>query len=783
MNGPRIGSPILVTVSALLLLLMLPEIQTASAGTTRAPGEDLYFEVSFQIKDPMDYTVTADMEVATMMVGADLLSADDLRTLYSTEPDETVQAIEDEMMERVRARVLDAVEGATVTVKKLTIDSPSLEGSQIGSGEPVTGNANLSVRIDPAQFIPASYLSGVDQSRLTYLVSGLVQMGFSVSETYKFTAEPGESFIYRIPSHIYPLGGHSVDLVIEVPGQAVPAQEHVISIAGGSEPAIEMHTFRIRAARPITIGEEAVKGTITADLKDLSSASITATADIRSVELAGTGIAGELPSGVQAPAFLRSGAIRYLALEGALDDEDLDVFKAEISEEAKDMVEDALNSHVTVDVVLDLSLGSLDMPTDDDELNGALSSETPIKLTLDTKADASLNITEGYDPDDVLNLIHGGVVLKHEFDRIDDDRFETRIVLPDHLMLTGKVPLGNVSGRRMYAMPWGLTGIGSDKTPTLTGESVRVTGDVHMDDLRSVYLMDAVIDATADLRMELGWIEYDQAITGTDETIDYEVDYLTSDIIRLILKMGIAKESDLKEKISDSISDFLSGAISDEGIEIVFEAGTLDATDLGEIDGSEPIVARISVESEVDPVNPETGPGGMAASKAYIPRHFDPLLPVRKYQKTVPLGDCSDWDLSLNISFPTGCGVKGWMGKEGSEHESVLETVVQDGCPTLIVRSPPGEHEALYLEISGGLYMAFDNVTVCFFMTWAILAIFLLLVLISITKRIVKRARRNKTVKPKVKEEDLDPNDLWGEKKGKGPDRIKGGAVKGRKGR
>jgi hypothetical protein len=419
-------------------------------------------------------------------------------------------------------------------------------------------------------------------------------------------------------------------------------------------------------------------------------------------------------------------------------------------------------------------MGSLDPPTSGAALNSILSSSIPLDLDITSNGEVELNMTQGYDPSDVLSLLHGGLVLQHEFDRVQDDRFETHIVLPEGLFLEGKDPVAPpVSGRSTYLLPWGLIGIGSDKAPIMPGENVRLTGVVRMEDLRSVYLIDSVIAASADLELELGWIEYDPSLVGTDIDIDYRVDHLSADMIRLLLKMGIAEESDIKERISRSIERFLDDSIGTDEITIGFQEGTLSADDLGEIDGTDPLLIDVHVESTIDAADPNSGSEQrFAASRAYIPFHMDPILPVKRYEKTVPLSDCERWNLSINITFPTGAGVKGWLGREGAEHGTALPVIVVDGVPTMVMKSSPGEAEALYLEISGGPYLAFDNVVVCFFGTWTFLAVIVLLVLVSVIKRIVKRARNWKVVKPKVGDSDLDPNDVWsgsGKVKGRPP--------------
>jgi hypothetical protein len=93
-----------------------------------------------------------------------------------------------------------------------------------------------------------------------------------------------------------------------------------------------------------------------------------------------------------------------------------------------------------------------------------------------------------------------------------------------------------------------------------------------------------------------------------------------------------------------------------------------------------------------------------------------------------------------DIRLPTGLSVKGWLGN-GSDHRyKELETVIEDGYPTLKVVRLNGEGDHILIALEFGLYLPINNITCCF--VSAVLPPLLMFLLITI--KIIKKARKKK---------------------------------------
>jgi uncharacterized membrane protein len=129
---------------------------------------------------------------------------------------------------------------------------------------------------------------------------------------------------------------------------------------------------------------------------------------------------------------------------------------------------------------------------------------------------------------------------------------------------------------------------------------------------------------------------------------------------------------------------------------------------------------------------------------SFLPYHTDPLIPVRTVQRTLHLGEAMEWNLNLSIRFPSGTGVKAWLGNGSNDYQKKLETGVEDGYPTIYLGPEAGRGDHIYLEMEFGTYFAVNNITVCFASIWIVLLIILLMITLTIVKRIRKKVKKGK---------------------------------------
>jgi len=165
--------------------------------------------------------------------------------------------------------------------------------------------------------------------------------------------------------------------------------------------------------------------------------------------------------------------------------------------------------------------------------------------------------------------------------------------------------------------------------------------------------------------------------------------------------------------------------------------------DIENVNGEVPIMIDISASGTTAPL---TGSGSSEYQRGpemrFLPPHLDPLIPVRKVTKTIDTSEIRQWENHLNVRFPSGSGVRAWLGDGGDDKVSELDVKVINGYPTLVVDPEDGTGDHITLELTVGPYFAFNNVTACFFSTMGAFVLILLLIVLLIIRGIVRRKRK-----------------------------------------
>lgn len=768
------GSGVLIMAAILLSGMLTIPLDVSRAASTRGVGEDIMIEAVFQLIDPLTTVVEASFDIYSIIFDGVPLDADEIRAAYSDDPEGVTDSITSEMGSRINERLETAIDGADFHLTGWWIDPETFDNGTAGQGTPVSGTVDFRGDIPPEELIPESYLSEIGPGRMPFVMGALFKSGFTYSRSYTFSAGPGERIKYVLPSSYDLLGDGAVVLINEQLGQPIPPEGHIISLSGGAGTEVERYSFRVRAAVTVVPIEERIGGAVTLDMPRLDSVSVRSSVNIHSVSASKTSMLDDIPPGMDHPTYIGAGAIRCLALEGLIDEKDLEGAVDELVTDAADDLSRAMDAEIYLEARLDMGVSGEDPPQSGSDLVSLIGSDRSIILHMDTVSYARSNITKGYDPQDVMGLLNGGLIIRPEFDRAVDDRYEVRIVLPKGLLIRGRDPLENVGDRRTYVLPYGAAEIMSERAPQLNGSHVSLSGSMDMSVIRSVYLVDATVQLRADLELLIGHVGIDISDIEIDLDMDIELEHLSADLARLMVKMGVLSRFSFEDRIRDDLHTFLSDMVPNkEDVRVEFIDDTLDFDgDFENVDGQHPLRLNITVRANTDLIDPALG-GGNSLKAGFLPYHMDPVVPMRSYKRSIPLGEASEWDLDISIYFPSGVGVRGNLGMGSNHYHKELETHVEDGIPTLMLICHPDEGDHIYLEMDGGGYFAYNNVSVCFFSVGLLLSLILLFMLVKIGKAVSKKVKAKRTVEPKVKEGDLDPNKVL-----EGPDGIDNGGTK-----
>ncbi len=738
---------ILITISITGILFTSGDVSGSGDADleTRAEGtEDLVIDIALQFNGPTRFDISVHIDINSLTINGNTTSSDDLRSLYELDPDGISDDINREVNDRVDGIMNSSFEGDTLTTTSSVLDTASLENTTENMGRPIVYELALSGETPISDFLPLDRTSDLEGDEPDDVISALFCSGFTYTRNVNLRAQLGQMVTYRIPSSYDPYGDGSVEIVIINTMSTDDNGDYVIKINATSGDAQDWFLMEMTGGSRIRPDFENIDGTLDVDWFRLDTVSLDADINVLAINTGETAISNMMPDTIRAPNFIGSGLIRYLRSVGVVKDEDIQEKRSEISDEVELEVEDALElEDVPCSTTVEWNIDGLTSPGDGAALLEILGSTTPLQFSCTSDDDLALDILDGYGLNEVMGLLNGGLRIKRNYTVDDEGDYSIRILLPEHLELVGETPLEGVGGRLRYTLLSGTREIGSDLAPEYTGDDVALNSFVDLSGFTSHYVADSSMDFYAETSILIDHIRFDSDKYEVNTSLDFKLDYLSADIIRLLIDMDIVDRDQIEEELEKQ-HDEIMGDLSDNTdikSSLVFEEGTLDFDgDHENMNGENRITITLTLDGEVDAASLISGGSTSGMQGRILPFHFDPILPVRTIERTFDFGEEDTWDLYLDIRLPTGLSVKGWLGN-GSDHRyKELETVVENGYPTLKVVRENGEGDHILIAIEFGLYLPINNVTCCF--VSAVLPVVLMFLLISV--KVIKKARKKR---------------------------------------
>ncbi len=738
---------ILLSISITGILFAMGDVSGSRDGDveTRAEGpEDLVIDIALQFNGPTSFEISVHIDINSLIINGNTTSSDELRTLYDLDSSGISQAIDQEVNDRVDEILGSSFEGDALTTTSSVLDTTSLENSTENIGLPVVFELSLSGNTPIDSFLPLDRTSELEGDQQDDIISALFCSGFTYSRNVNLRARLGQVVTYRIPSSYDPYGDGSVEIVIVNTMSTDGNGDYVIEIDATSGDAQSWFLMEITGGTRIRPDRENIDGTLDINWFQLDTVSLEADISVISISTVETAIPDMMPETIRSPNFIGSGLIRYLKSMGVVRNEDIEDKRAEISNEVELEVESALELvDAPCSTTVQWNIDGLTSPEDGADLLEILGSNTPLQFSCTSDDDLPLDILGGYELEDVMGLLNGGLRIMRTYTLDDGGDYSFRILLPEHLKLVGEPPLEDVGGRLRYNLLSGTKEVGSDLAPEYTSDHVTLNSFVDLSGFTSHYVADASMEFYAETSILIDHLLFDSSKYEINTSLEFKLDYLSADMIRLLIDMGIVDRDQIEEEMEKQ-HDEIMGDLSDNTeikSSLVFEEGTLDFDgDYENMTGENEITITLTLGGEVDAESLISGGSTASMQNRILPFHFDPILPVRTIERTFHFGEEDMWDLYLDIRLPTGLSVKGWLGN-GSDHKyRELETVIEDGYPTLKVVRLNGEGDHVLIALEFGLYLPINNITCCF--VSAVLPALLMFLLISV--KIIKKARKNK---------------------------------------
>lgn len=729
-----------IGVISILLLSSFVLIEDRADAAPPGTRESIWITIDIDFLSILDYDISAYLEVYSIDIEGEIYNTTDLRDLYTSEPVNLTENLDEELLSRTMNLTEETLEGDELSIVSNELDLSSLSNT-LTEDDPVLYTVKIRGRSNSSRFLSGEMMDDIDEDRMEEIVSGLLLSGFHFSRTVNLKAGTNKRVTYLFPDEIDPLGDGGLTISLSSSEYSPVDGEYRILVDGEQGTLARTFPFKLVHDDPVLFLEEAISGSIELDWFQLDTIDMEGSAVISSVDINERGFLDDLPGSMVAPDFLGSGTILWAFSEGLLDDGEI----AEIEEDISYEVEDGLSGtfdgqEPNITTVFDSQKIPETVPASSTELMSLISGSHTMIVDFSLDEQVELDVLEGYELEDVMDLLHGGLVIRRDMSSLSDDRFDVDLMAPVNLMIIGEEAVSTDSGRRSYDYSGGLKEIASDMAPDLLQEKVTINSRIDLTEVSSTYVSDLEMTLSSESTIDISVIEYDPSDFELDTDLDYRIDHLSSDMIRLLLKMGIAEETDITSDIEERVVDLLSGMINEEDLEIsvLIDPETKVFTRDGSMDGELPISINIHAGGKADPLGSTTG----SMSAEFIPFHMDPIIPIRTIEKNIDIGSISRWDPVIEVHFPSGAGIRAWIGNDSVEKVSELEVRIEDGHPVLILDETTPEGDVILLELEVGPYFGFNHVTICFFSFWGVFGFFLLLFIILIIRAVVKRKKK-----------------------------------------
>ena len=765
------------TITMLIILVACVPVlnlgsENAIGTPTRAPGEEMTINVTIAFDGPLAMDVTVEVQVHSIVIDSSLTTADDIRDMYTHDPGISSQ-IEEILRSRAINLTMNTFQGDDFEVISGQFTEDSLDENISTPGEPVIYTMKVDGATEITRFLDEEKADLLEEGRENVFISSLFMSGFVFQRTISLIALEGEVINYRIPTSMDPIGDAVIELDIRSYSADVEDGHYLVNVDGSLAYAESYFTFEILESDPISAVEESIEGDILVDWNTLYTVGIDGDARIGSISTSRSDLLSSAPLSMTVPPFIPASLIRYSHLEGILTDADIDGISDQLVNEVENTLREAL-SDPDVQGVVDIETGieGLLKPGSGSELLALLSSDEPISATIGVLEDSTLDILKDYEVEDVMGLLNGGLRIYHDLDPINDDRFTIQLKVPPHIMIMGDTQKGIDGDRRIYDHSYGRKLIGSDMAKEITRESLSISGTIDISQVRSMYVLDIEIDIEADITFGLGAMAFDSEDVDLITDLEYELDYLSSDMIRLLMDMGMVDHKEIEDKIEKDLSESMEDLLPDDDdsftIDLVDDTLVFDG-DLENMTGDDKIELKIVISGTLTPKEAFEDDGEEGSENAILPFHIDPILPVRRFERSIALDKAENWDIDLKISIPSGIGLKAWLGKGGNSKVKELDVDTSEGYPTIHLDIRPGEADHVLIQLEVGSFLLINNIGACFgccVIGLVILLLILLLIILKIARK--KKAKKDKKENKKGKD-----------RKGNGDENIEHGEEKG----
>ncbi|MFW3146462.1 MAG: hypothetical protein ACMUIE_06590 [Thermoplasmatota archaeon] len=746
MNSPLLSR----TAGAVLLIIVvlgsLSPMLIVSPAEGAPPGaqERIWIAARAEFDDLLNYRINVTMQIFTVNLNGTMKNATDLRSMYQTDKEQILSSLDGELRGRTLDLITNSMGGDAISIASSSFDHSTFSISA-DEGDPVVQYSELTGKMDLSQIMDEETISSISQERYAYVASGLLIGGFHFSRTLTLRADPGQRVRYVFPTAIDAVGDGAVSLVLHSSGFDDKGGYYEVVVDSELGEFSRTFPFRVLCEEASIPSEESVEGGFTLDWYQLDKVDLTGNVHVESVQLSDVDRLQGLPGSMTPPNFVGSGFMGWAIAEGLLDEDDILEIEEMIAGEVEESISPSLEDQ-EMSVTADLDRTAVpDKPGSGDRLLEDLSTEAGLDFDVSISQPVLMDVLDGYELLDVIDLLHGGFQIWRELEPVTDDRFDVVITLPEDLVFDGEEAVSVDSGRRTYQYPSGLMLISSAIAPGYSEESVLIRSRIDISDVRSHYFSDMEISLDSETALDIHVLKYDPEEFTFETELDYSIDFLNSDVIRLLVKMGIADISDIEGEIEEEIRDLLSDLVREEDLDISVELDqeTLSYERDDAMDDSTPILVSVAASGTAQGLDGSMTSSTMAGNR-FIPHHMDPLIKVRTVQKTVDLSSVGDWDMDIEVRFPSGVGIEAWMGNDSNDRAGKLEVVIEDSYPVLRIDSGTAEGDRVLLMIEIGPYFGFNNVTVCFVSGWSFLGLAVLLVAFIIIRGMVRRRKRQR---------------------------------------
>jgi hypothetical protein len=718
----------------------------ADAGT-RAEGEDITVLFNLSFSGPLDYRVSVHMEVYGLYYGDDLHNASSLRSLVEDGGSSARVDLASELMDRSMALLLLSFGGdALVEIAYgLPEEGLSLSGDQ---GRPVLFDGTINGKVDIARFISATEVGDVPKERYDELVCAFLLSGFRFQRMLTLRSETGITATYVLPTRISPYTDGAVTLNVRNTRVPPVAETNPLTIDGRLGILTGPFDLQMTGYPPIRPDSEDLTGTTLIDWTSLEELGIGSDIEVRSVSMDDLGISDIIPSSVSAPEYVGSGLVRLCFLDGLLDEDDRSEMESFVGSEIRASYEAAVGvEEFDLITTVDTAIGSIDRPSTGSQLIALLRSDDPIKASVSMKGPVDLDILEGRSPDEVKGLLNGGLRILHEFDALDDDRTDVEVVLPPDLTFYGETPKGTTKeGRNLFDYEPGYRTISSVLAPSFGSELLGVDVVIDLSDVRSDYFLDVEVMASCDIEIDMSRILYGQEDLELNTSLEFELDYISSDMVRLLVSMGIIDKAAVERRLRSEISELLEPFIKAEDQEMnltISDEELLFDGNYTSMDGDEPLRINAHVEGTSEPFGSSGSENdGGSIANVFVHRHWSPIVPFKTVKRSIVLEDAQKWDPRIKVIFPSGCGIKAWLVNGSERLEGGVEIGVEGAYPTVSIEGNGVIWDRLDLEVSMAGWFGFNNVLVCFATTIGALVILLLVLLVAVIRRVKRSLKK-----------------------------------------